>query len=192
MRRSTMGEKRMSGEINQDRRRLVGGAALAVAAAQLGMVGAASAQSGTKADKRSASASMGPIKQIEAGVLNVGYAEAGSPGGKPVILLHGWPYDIHTYVDVMPLLAAAAYRVIVPYLRGYGSTSFLSRDTFRNAQPTAVASDVIALMDALKIDKTTLGGCDWGARTVCIMAVLWPERVKSIVSVSGYLIGNQE
>ncbi|HKA40635.1 MAG TPA: alpha/beta hydrolase [Burkholderiales bacterium] len=182
----------MSGEINQDRRRLVGGAALAVAAAQLGMVGAASAQSGTKADKRSASASMGPIKQIEAGVLNVGYAEAGSPGGKPVILLHGWPYDIHTYVDVMPLLAAAGYRVIVPYLRGYGSTSFLSRDTFRNAQPTAVASDVIALMDALKIDKTTLGGCDWGARTVCIMAVLWPERVKSIVSVSGYLIGNQE
>jgi len=135
---------------------------------------------------------MGPIKQIEAGVLNVGYAEAGSPGGKPVILLHGWPYDIHTYVDVMPLLAAAGYRVIVPYLRGYGSTSFLSRDTFRNAQPTAVASDVIALMDALKIDKTTLGGCDWGARTVCIMAVLWPERVKSIVSVSGYLIGNQE
>ena len=190
-----MGDKRVSGEINHDRRRFVGGAALTVAAAQLGMPGSADAQSGEKSQpavRRDASASFGPIKQIQAGVLNIGYAEAGPASGPPVILLHGWPYDIHTYVDVAPLLASAGYRVIVPYLRGYGSTSFLSRDTFRNGQPTAVASDIIALMDALKIEKVILGGCDWGARTVCIMAALWPERVKSMVSVSGYLIGSQE
>jgi len=162
-------------------------------AARLGMPGSADAQFSVNADaKRSVHTPMGPIKQIEAGVLSVGYFEAGPAGGRPVILLHGWPYDIHTYVDVAPLLAAAGYRVIVPYLRGYGATRFLSRDTFRNGQPAAVATDIIALMDALKIERATLGGCDWGARTVCIMAALWPERCKAMVSVSGYLIGSQE
>jgi len=108
------------------------------------------------------------------------------------MLLHGWPYDIHTYVDVAPLLAAKGYRVIVPYLRGYGTTRFLSSETLRNGQPSAIAVDAIALMDALKIDKAVLGGCDWGARTAGIMAALWPERCKGLVSVSGYLIGSQE
>src|SRR5205085_3365329 len=133
-----------------------------------------------------------PLKQIDAGLLNVGYAEAGAASGTPVILLHGWPYDIHAFVDVAPLLAAAGYRVIVPYLRGYGSTRFLSGDTMRSGQPSAVAADIIALMDALKIDKSTVAGCDWGARTANIMAVLWPQRCKAMVSVSGYLIGTQQ
>src|SRR5256886_11471656 len=110
----------------------------------------------------------------------------------PVVLLHGWPYDIYSFVDVTPLLAQAGYRVIVPYLRGYGTTRFLSNDTFRNGQPTAVAADIVALMDALKIEKATLAGFDWGARTVNIIAALWPERCKAMVSVSGYLIGSQE
>ena len=133
----------------------------------------------------------GPVKQIDAGVLNVGYAEAGPAGGPLVVLLHGWPYDIHTYVDVAPLLAAKGYRVIVPYLRGYGTTRFLSSETVRNGQQSVVAVDVIALMDALKIEKAVLGGCDWGARTADIVAALWPERCKALVSVSGYLIGSQ-
>jgi pimeloyl-ACP methyl ester carboxylesterase len=136
--------------------------------------------------------SFGPLKQIDAGVLNVGYAEAGPASGPAVILLHGWPYDIHSYVDVAPLLASAGYRVIVPYLRGYGPTRFLSSGTFRNGQPSAVAVDIIAFMDALKIEKATLAGCDWGARTANIIAALWPERCKAMVSVSGYLIGSQE
>jgi len=130
------------------------------------------------------------LKQIEAGLLNVGYAEDGPADGPPVILLHGWPYDIHSYVDVAPLLAAKGYRVIVPYLRGYGTTRFLAADTVRNGQQSAVALDIIALMDALKIKKAILGGFDWGARTVAIMAALWPERCKALVSVSGYLITN--
>ena len=134
----------------------------------------------------------GPVKQIDAGVVNVGYVESGPATGLAVILLHGWPYDIHTYVDVAPLLAAKGYRVIVPYLRGYGTTRFLSSDTLRNGQPSAIAVEAIALMDALKIDKAVLGGCDWGARTAGIMAALWPERCKGLVSVSGYLIGSQE
>ena len=110
----------------------------------------------------------------------------------PVILLHGWPYDIHSFVDVTPMLASAGYRVIVPYLRGYGATRFLSSETFRNGQPSALAVDVIAFMDALKIEKAILAGFDWGARTADIVAALWPERVKALVAVSGYLIGNQE
>ena len=110
----------------------------------------------------------------------------------PVILLHGWPYDIYSFVDVAPLLASAGYRVIVPYLRGYGTTRFLSSETFRNGQQSAVAVDIIALMDALKIEKATLAGFDWGARTADIVAALWPERCKALVSVSGYLIGSQE
>ena len=132
------------------------------------------------------------LKQIDAGVLNIGYAEAGPANGPPVILLHGWPYDIYSFVDVAPLLASAGYRVIVPYLRGYGTTRFLSTETFRNGQPSAVAVDIIAFMDALKIEKATLAGFDWGARTANIMAALWPERCKAMVSVSGYLIGSQE
>jgi pimeloyl-ACP methyl ester carboxylesterase len=135
--------------------------------------------------------SFGSIKQIDAGVLNIGYAEAGPASGPPVILLHGWPYDIHTYVDVAPLLAAKGYRVIVPHLRGYGTTRFLSSTTNRNAQQSALGLDTIALLDALKIPKAIIGGCDWGARTADIVAALWPERCEALVSVSGYLIGSQ-
>jgi pimeloyl-ACP methyl ester carboxylesterase len=129
------------------------------------------------------------LKQIDAGVLNVGYAEVGPAEGRPVILLHGWPYDIHSYVEVAPLLAAKGYRVIVPFLRGYGTTRFLSNDTFRNGQQSVVALDTVALMDALKIEKAIIAGFDWGARTADIVAVLWPQRCKGIISVSGYLIG---
>ena len=136
--------------------------------------------------------SFSALKQIDAGVLSVGYAELGPVDGPPVILLHGWPYDIHTYVDVAPLLASKGYRVIVPYLRGYGTTRFLSSDTKRNGQQSALAADVIALMDALRIERATIAGCDWGARTANIVAALWPERCKAMVSVSGYLIGNQQ
>ena len=183
----------MSEEINHDRRRLLGAAVLTVAAAELAIVGAADAQSGKIGPiKPGTNTSFAPLKQIDAGLLNVGYAEAGPANGPPVILLHGWPYDIYSFVDVAPLLASAGYRVIVPYLRGYGSTRFLSSETFRNGQPSAVAVDIIALMDALKIEKATLAGFDWGARTVNIMAALWPERCKAMVSVSGYLIGSQE
>ena len=131
------------------------------------------------------------LKQIDAGVLNVGYAEAGSADGPAVILLHGWPYDIYAFFDVAPLLASAGYRAIVPYLRGYGTTRFLSADTPRNGQPSALASDMVALMDALKIEKPIIAGFDWGARTADIIAALWPERCKALVSVSGYLIGSQ-
>jgi pimeloyl-ACP methyl ester carboxylesterase len=132
------------------------------------------------------------MKQIDAGVLNVGYAEAGPTDGPAVILLHGWPYDIHSYVDVAPLLAEAGYRTIVPYLRGYGTTRFLSSETFRNCQQSVIAVDVIALMDALRVEKAVIAGCDWGARTANIIAALWPERCKALVSVSGYLIGSPE
>jgi len=132
------------------------------------------------------------LKQIDAGVLNVGYAEDGPADGPPVILLQGWPYDIYSYVDVAPLLAAKGYRVIVPYLRGFGTTRFLSTESFRNGQQSALAVDIINLMDALKIQKGILAGFDWGARTADIMAVLWPERCKALVSVSGYLIGSAE
>ena len=136
--------------------------------------------------------SLGPLHQVDAGVLNVGYAEAGPADGPVVLLLHGWPYDIHTYLDVAPSLAGADYRVIIPYLRGYGSTRFLSDETFRNGQQAALAVDAIALLDALGIEKAILAGCDWGARTADIVAALWPERCKALVSVSGYLIGSQE
>jgi pimeloyl-ACP methyl ester carboxylesterase len=131
------------------------------------------------------------LNQIEAGVLNVGYAELGPVGGQPVLLLHGWPYDIHSFVDVGPILASAGYRVIAPYLRGYGTTDFLSSGTMRNGQQTALARDAIALMDALEIDNAIIGGFDWGARTGDIVAAVWPERCKGLVSVSGYLIGSQ-
>ena len=130
------------------------------------------------------------LKQINAGLLNVGYAEAGPANGPAVVLLHGWPYDIHSYADVAPLLAARGYRVIVPYLRGYGTTRFLSDDTVRNGEQAVIAVDVIALMDALGIQKAIIGGFDWGSRTAGIMAALWPDRVKALVAVSGYLIVN--
>jgi pimeloyl-ACP methyl ester carboxylesterase len=186
---------KMSEHINHERRHFFGAAAGAVAAVQLGIVEPANAQAGKAqlpAIKPGANTSFGPLKQIDAGVLNIGYAEVGPANGPVVLLLHGWPYDIHSYVDVAPSLASAGYRAIVPYLRGYGTTRFLSNDTFRNGQPSAVAVDVIALMDALKIEKATLAGFDWGARTANIIAALWPERCKAMVSVSGYLIGNQE
>jgi pimeloyl-ACP methyl ester carboxylesterase len=182
--------------IDRERRRFFGAAAMTIAAAQFGMTRVAEAQTKKSAAvpvvKPGTNKSFGPLKQIDAGVLNIGYAEAGPAGGSPVILLHGWPYDIYSFVDVTPLLASAGYRVIVPYLRGYGSTRFLSSDTMRNGQPSAVAVDILAFMDALKIDKATIGGFDWGARTANIIAALWPERCKAIVSVSGYLIGSQE
>ena len=132
------------------------------------------------------------LRQVDAGVLNIAYYEAGPAEGTTVMLMHGFPYDIHSYVDVAPLLAAAGYRVIIPHLRGYGTTRFLSPETMRNGQPSALASDIIALMDALRIGQATVAGYDWGARTANIMAALWPERCKAMVSVSGYLIGNQE
>ncbi|MEN3384814.1 MAG: hypothetical protein V7608_4858, partial [Hyphomicrobiales bacterium] len=187
-----MQASKMREEIDHHRRRLVGAAATAIAAAQFGLAGSANAQAAPPAVKPDTNTSFGPLKQIDAGVLSVGYAEAGPADGAPVILLHGWPYDIYSYVDVAPLLAAAGYRVIIPYLRGYGTTRFLGAETMRNGQPSALATDIIALMDALKIEKAIIGGFDWGARTANIMAALWPERCKAMVSVSGYLIGNQE
>ena len=190
-------ERAMSREIAVERRRFLGTAAVALAAAHFGMLGSAGAQS-TRGDAnvrprgRGPRASFGPLKQIDAGALNVGYAEAGQGGGPAVILLHGWPYDIHTFVDVAPLLASRGYRVIVPHLRGYGATRFPSGETPRNGQQAALAVDVIALMDALRIEKAIVAGCDWGARTANIVAALWPERCKALVSVSGYLIGSRE
>ena len=186
----------MSEEVDNDRRRFLGAAVMTIAAADLSIIGSMHAQSSklTRSDSPtptpSRNTSLGPVKQIDAGVLNVGYAESGSVSGPPVILLHGWPYDIHSYVDVAPLLAAKGYRVIVPYVRGYGTTRFLSGETFRNGQQSAVASDIIAFMDALGIQKAIVGGFDWGARTSVIMAALWPERCKALVSVSGYIIVN--
>ena len=188
----------MSEEINRDRRRFLTAAAMTLASAQLGVKGSADAQS-TKpkpatvpAIKPGTNTSFGALKQIDAGVLNIGYAQAGAANGPAVILLHGWPYDIHSFVDVTPLLAKAGYRVIVPYLRGYGTTRFLSSETLRNGQQSALAVDTIALMDALQIKRAILSGFDWGARTANIVAALWPERCKAMVSVSGYLIGSQE
>ncbi len=188
----------MSNEINRHRRQFLGTAATTIAAASLGVIPSAHAQTrktqrpDVPPAKPRSNTSFGPVKQIDAGLLNVGYAEAGPADGPAVILLHGWPYDIHSYIDVVPLLASAGYRAIVPYLRGYGTTRFLSRDTFRNGQQSAVALDIIALMDALKIQQAILGGFDWGARTVDIIAALWPERCKGLVSVSGYLITSLE
>jgi pimeloyl-ACP methyl ester carboxylesterase len=138
------------------------------------------------------SSALGSLKHIAAGVLNVGYAESGPSNGRTVILLHGWPYDIYAFADVVPRLASAGYRVIAPYLRGYGATTFISSTTFRNGQPSALALDAIALMDALKIDSAIVAGFDWGARTGDIVAAIWPQRCRALVSVSGYLIGSQE
>jgi pimeloyl-ACP methyl ester carboxylesterase len=184
----------MSDENNHSRRRFLGASAMAVAATQLGVFGCAESKEEKLVNmislKSRTNASFGSLKQIDAGLLNIGYAEAGPADGPGVILLHGWPYDIYSFVDVASLLASAGYRTIVPYLRGYGTTSFLSSETMRNGQQSAVALDIIALMDALKIQKAIVAGFDWGARTAAILAALWPERCTALVSVSGYLIGN--
>ncbi len=172
-----------SGAEPPHRRRLLGLSGAALAASPFARTAAAA--------PTTASAGFGPLKAANAGDLSISYAEAGPAAGPPVILLHGWPYDIHTYVDVAPRLAAAGYRVIIPYLRGYGPTRFLSADSPRNGQQACVAADIVALMDALSIPRAVIGGCDWGARTACIIAALWPERCKALVSVSGYLIGSQ-
>ena len=188
----------LSERINRHRRRFLGAASATVAAAQLGMIGSAAGQAGQPRAVAlptmtpGTNTSFGQLRHIDAGALNVGYAEAGPADGPPVLLLHGWPYDIHTYVDVAPLLAASGYRAIAPYLRGYGTTRFLSSETARNGQQSALAVDIIDLMDALKIENAIIAGCDWGARTAGIMATLWPERCKALVSVSGYLIGSRE
>ena len=182
-------------DIDHHRRRLLGNAALTLAAVQLQGLKSAQAQSAAPTLPTidpGANTRFDSVNQIDAGVLNVGYAEAGPREGPAVILLHGWPYDIHSFGDVAPLLASAGHRVIVPYLRGYGTTRFISNKAFRNGQQSALALDVIALMDALKIQTATIGGFDWGARTADIVAALWPERCTALVSVSGYLIGSQE
>jgi pimeloyl-ACP methyl ester carboxylesterase len=184
----------MINQFEHSRRRFLGNAAITLAAAQFALTGPVQAESKAKLEvtKAGTHTSFPALKQIDAGALNVGYVEMGPPSGPAVLLLHGWPYDIYSFVDVAPVLASAGYRVIVPYIRGYGTTRFLSADTFRNGQPSAVALDMIALMDALGIAKATLAGFDWGARTANIMAALWPERCKAMVSVSGYLIGSQD
>jgi pimeloyl-ACP methyl ester carboxylesterase len=188
----------MPSEIRYDRRRALGLTAMGVTAARLGLIRSAKAEAGENPPssvspiRPGTNTPFGPLRQIDAGVLNVGYAEAGPANGRPVFLLHGWPYDIHSFADVVPLLASKGYRVIVPYLRGYGTTRFLSRDTFRNGQPAALASDIVALLDALGIRKAVLAGFDWGARTANVVAALWPDRCKAMVSVSGYLIGSPE
>jgi pimeloyl-ACP methyl ester carboxylesterase len=190
-----MSEDKICEEIDHHRRRFFGAATMAIAAAQFGMIGSTRAETkrtALPAIKPGTNTSFSSLKQIDAGLLNVGYAQAGPADGPSVILLHGWPYDIYSFVDVAPLLASAGYRVIVPYLRGYGTTRFLSGTTARNGQPSVVASDIVALMDALNIQQATIGGFDWGARTANIIAALWPERCKALVSVSGYLIGSQE
>jgi pimeloyl-ACP methyl ester carboxylesterase len=181
----------MPKETNCSRRNFLGAAILTVAATPFITMGATSSAdkpADVPAIKPGTNTSFGALKQVNAGLLSIGYADAGPADGPVVILLHGWPYDIHSYVDVAPLLVGEGYRVIVPYLRGYGTTRFLSAETIRNGQQSVVALDIIALMDALKIQKAIIGGFDWGARTADIMAALWPERCKAIVSVSGYLI----
>jgi pimeloyl-ACP methyl ester carboxylesterase len=186
----------MSTQIDLQRRRFFGLAAMTVAAVELGARGLANAKTPTAAasapSKAGPNPSFGSLKQIDAGVLNIGYAEAGPADGPTILLLHGWPYDIYSYVDVAPILASAGYRVLIPYLRGYGTTRFLSSDTPRNGQQAALAADMIAFLDALQIKQAVVAGYDWGARTADIMAALWPERCKALVSVSGYLIGSQE
>lgn len=188
----------MPKSINHARRSFLSSAATSIALAPLILSESASAQPGGAIPaklpgvKPGANTSFAALKQIEAGVLNVGYAEAGPASGPAVILLHGWPYDIHSFVDVAPALAQAGYHVIVPHLRGYGTTRFLAAETMRNGEPAALAVDIVALMDALGIKQATLAGYDWGARTANIVAALWPERVKAMVSVSGYLISSQE
>jgi pimeloyl-ACP methyl ester carboxylesterase len=184
----------MAEEINTHRRRFCNTATHTLALAPFAVVGLTDveADSAVRSIPSRRSAALGPLRQIHAGDLNVGYVEIGPSEGRAVVLLHGWPYDIHSFAEVAPALGAKGYRVIVPYLRGYGTTRFLSNETTRNAQQSALAVDVIALMDALRIDKAIVAGFDWGARTANIVAALWPDRCKAMVSVSGYLIGSRE
>ena len=176
------------------RRRFLGQAAVAVAAGSWAIAGPANARGRdaapgtTGAPTAARPVSFGPLKHVDAGVLSIGYVEVGPAAGPPVLLLHGWPYDIHSYADVAPLLTARGYRVIVPYLRGHGATRFLPGDAPRNGQPAALALDTVALMDALRIDKAVIGGYDWGGRSADVIAALWPARCKALVSVSGYLL----
>jgi pimeloyl-ACP methyl ester carboxylesterase len=178
----------MPGETQQDRRSFLGVAAMSVAAARLGKLGVL----GTRSAAPGVASPLVASKQIDAGSLNVAYAESGPAGGTAVVLLHGWPYDIQSFAEVAPALASAGYRVIVPFVRGYGSTRFRSPETPRNGEPAALAVDVTDLMDALKIQKAILAGFDWGGRSADIVAALWPERCRGLVSVSGYLIGSQQ
>jgi pimeloyl-ACP methyl ester carboxylesterase len=180
----------------QKRRQFLGVAAMTIAAGEFVAIARAGAQSTVSSrdastTNRVSATPFGPLKQIDAGVLSVGYAEMGPVEGRVVVLLHGWPYDIHSFVDVAPLLTSAGYRVLVPFVRGYGTTRFRAAETVRNGEPAAIAVDTIAFMDALNIQKATLAGFDWGARTANIVGALWPERCRAMVSVSGYLIGNQ-
>jgi pimeloyl-ACP methyl ester carboxylesterase len=177
-------------DIDQERRRFLGVATAALATTWLGAA-EARAQVFEPRTGGITSPTFGSLKQIEAGVLNVGYVETGPAKGPVVLLLHGWPYDVHTYAEVAPRLGSAGYRVIVPYLRGYGSTRFRSVDAIPNGQQSALGLDAITLMDALEVRQAIIGGVDWGARTANIVAALWPERCKAMVSVSGYLIGNR-
>ncbi|HWU97607.1 MAG TPA: alpha/beta hydrolase [Oxalicibacterium sp.] len=188
----------MTESTNLKRRSFLNTAALGLAAAQLGLAGnvrAATLGNGSllaSGGISSASNTFSDIKQIKAGLLNVGYVDVGPADGYPILLLHGWPYDIHAFIDVAPILTAAGYRVVIPHLRGYGSTRFLSNDTLRNGQQATFTADAVAFMDALKIDKAVVAGFDWGARIADTLAALWPQRFTALVSVSGYLIGSQE
>ena len=184
----------MSEPINTRRRRLLGTTVAGIGLLELGLSGLAKAQEPTTTTHGAFTppASFTKLRHVETPTLSIGYAEAGPKNGPVVILVHGWPYDIYSFAEVTPMLAAAGYRVLVPYLRGYGPTHILSADTPRNGQQSVIAQDIIEFMDALKIDQAILGGFDWGARTVNIIAALWPERCKAMVSVSGYLIGNQK
>jgi pimeloyl-ACP methyl ester carboxylesterase len=173
----------MADDVDNERRKFLGSAATVLAAARLGI--------GSSTEAATMKPGFPPLKQIHAGLLSVCYAEMGPADGPPAILLHGWPYDIHAFVDVAPILAAKGYRAIVPYLRGYGPTRFLAADTVRNGQPAALAMDAVELMDALKIERAVVAGFDWGARTADILAALWPDRVRGLLAVSGYLIGSQ-
>jgi pimeloyl-ACP methyl ester carboxylesterase len=191
-------ENQVSDETHVDRRRFLGLAAMTLAAREFAVTDAAAAPAGTQnpeaatANAPAVNPAFASLKQIDAGVLSVGYAEAGPANGPVVVLLHGWPYDIHSFIEVAPLLASKGYRVLVPYLRGHGSTRFLSNDTVRNGQQAVIATDTVAFMDALGIKRAIIAGFDWGARTANIVAALWPERCKAMVSVSGYLIGSRE
>jgi len=185
-----MHNREMTTAIDIDRRSLCSAAAALLAATSLGAIRSAHADTAPRSAVDAPGNAFAAVRQIDAGLLNIGYAETGPANGAPVILLHGWPYDIHSFVDVAPLLAASGYRVIVPYLRGYGTTRFLAEDTVRNGQQSVVALDLVALMDALRIEKAILAGFDWGARTAAIAAAIWPARCKALVSVSGYLIGS--
>jgi pimeloyl-ACP methyl ester carboxylesterase len=184
----------MEKTLNTPRRRLLSNASALAALTFLDLVGSTKTSADSRivvSDRATSTSSLGPIRQIDAGRLNVGYVDAGPPNGPVVILLHGWPHDIHSFAEVTQILVAARYRVIVPYLRGYGSTRIVSPSTPRNGQQAVFAADLIDLMDALQVDQAILGGFDWGGRAANIVAAIWPERCRALVSASGYLIGSQ-